>query len=67
VAASAVQIDQGSGVWTRSGFGAPPSPGWRTKAMRFPSGDQRGKDALSVEGAIQERNFPFGRQTPIRA
>ena len=35
----------------RTGSGAPPFPGRRTKAMRFPSGDQRGLESREVDGA----------------
>src|SRR6266550_1283927 len=42
VVASAVQIDHGVLRGTRTESGAPPVPGLRTNATRFPSGDHRG-------------------------
>src|SRR5688572_30923633 len=40
VATSAVQMDHACGRCSRIGSGAPPFPGRRTKAIRFPSGDR---------------------------
>ena len=52
VVASPTQIEKGLGVCFRIGFGAPPRPAMRTKAMRLPSGDQRGM-ARAVGGRRQ--------------
>ena len=51
--ASASQIAHGLGRSTSAESGAPPLPARRTKAMRVPSGDQRGEPSRAVAGAIQ--------------
>src|ERR1041384_8388482 len=51
VAASPVQISHGFGRGGSNESGAPPAPGSRTNAMRFPSGDQRGERSRANAGA----------------
>jgi len=49
--ALASQIDQACARCSKIGSGAPPLPGRRTNAIRFPSGDQRGLESRDVDGS----------------
>src|SRR5436309_6697318 len=67
VAASAVQISHGLGRGGSRESGAPPAPGRRTNAMRFPSGDQRGDRSRANAGASQVTGVLSLVKTPMNA
>src|SRR2546423_3957270 len=50
----------------RSESGAPPLPGCRTKAMRLPSGDQRGEKSRELEGESHITGIESLTKIPIQ-
>src|SRR6202171_885756 len=65
-AASAVQTDHGMLRRLRRESGAPPLPGCRTKAMRLPSGDQRGDKSRELDGESQVTGIESFAKIPIQ-
>src|SRR5690348_3510544 len=65
--ASAVQIDQRRLCRTSNESGAPPRPGVRTNAIRFPSGDQRGDASTDDDGDNHSIDVESLSYTPMNA
>ena len=65
--ASAVQISHGLGRGGSKESGAPPAPGSRTNAIRFPSGDQRGDRSRANAGPSQVTGVLSFVYTPMKA
>src|ERR1700737_3977692 len=66
VVASAVHIDHWTFRRRRRESGAPPLPGCRTKAMRLPSGDQRGEKSRELDGESQKTGVESFVKIPIQ-